>query len=111
MAGIYGNHPEDRHFSRELHWHLVEPKDDGMAEEAAKDRLKAALHALPNALKANASDFQGRLGYNCWSTVDDIDFKWWPSIGRAIRDGMAEEAGKLLIAAVTEKLTKDTQGE
>lgn len=103
MTGCFGNHPEDKAMSNELHSHLKQRykgtylEGDDAREQRIEDRARDMFLALP--------DFYTRRDdQHKFTNMDDcigyLKQEELISIARALRDGDNKLAGDLLASAL-----------
>ena len=112
MPGCFGNHPEDRYFSRQLDKHLdAQYAHAEKIDKRADDIYRAKLESLPIVYRTTC--FGNRIIY----LNDVIESIYYGSsddgiaLACAVRDNNPEEAGRLLIKLLTNKMREDARDE
>lgn len=106
MAGIFGNHPEDKARERELNAYLdKQQKEDNRIEEIAQ-LAKDNFFALPNFYRSRDGSVRWT---NMEDAVDSIKQEEWIGIARALREGDMRIVGDLLRKAIDRVLIQQAE--
>lgn len=114
MAGIYGSHPEDKYFERELNRYLdnLYARDEKI-EALENDIYQSKLDELSTITDRRSKDGNViyKLNYLQDEVLPEISSVEFAALGRAIKEGTQRQVGEILIAMVQKELRKQARQE